>query len=161
MPSSSNMALLLGLVFPDEKELGVGDTTILIHIKFCHTFLCFTHFISVEVFTSNENSQHFLLGYKSTVVGVQPQKLLSYLLLLLSLSPYGDPQLAELREVNLLIAVLVRLTYQALGFPLRHTSPNLLYKRAQLCCGDKTIPVCIKQLESLPQFVVDNISHVV
>ena len=28
---------------------------------------------------------------------------------------------------------------------------NLLYKRAQLCCGDQTIPVSVKQLESLLQ----------
>merc|ERR1719334_703864 len=82
---------LLLLVLPDQQELGIGYSAILVHIQLRYTPLCLCHLVSSEVSRLLNYRQHFIFSNESTIVDIHCLEFFPNRCLCLSIPPDGSP----------------------------------------------------------------------
>ena len=71
----------------------------------------------------------------------------------LALALDRGPELAELREVDALVAVLVRLMDETLSLALSHGPADLLHELPKFVLGDHAVTIHVEQLKSLEEML--------
>lgn len=102
--------LSLLLVLHDEEELGVGDSAVLVDVELGDTPLSLGLLVPGEA--AGDDCEHLVLRDVPALVRVELAELLPDLGLGLSAAVECVPQLGELRLVDALVPVLVRLQQQ-------------------------------------------------